>query len=306
MSNQKKEYIEYYYFWLNQYKYRLIKQKEEECYLKEREISKLIDKGFNQCNSCKFKVELNNDDFDWLDCPNIENCNLKSINDKISSFEHCSAGDFEKYLGWKKDVHNLMSSYTDGCSLIDDIINGEDIYGEDERFPKDFGVNIIGGDDVEIDDNGNIKSNIILNINFDIPIEIIVEQIRKIKSINLKKNKTIKKLNEDFCAYSTSIDVEYAIIKNLSTDEFNHKNTNSRLLGVAIWDIMHPQLDINNMTYSPEEYPKTVKAAIESLNERHPDYLEKLGYGNSEVSVFRRLYNRTCECIEKCEVLPMK
>ena len=77
-------------------------------------------------------------------------------------------------------------------------------------------------------------------------------------------------------------------------------------MGVAIWDIMHPQLDINNMTYSPEEYPKTVKAAIESLNERHPDYLEKLGYGNSEVSVFRRLYNRTCECIEKCEVLPMK
>ncbi len=297
MSNQKKEYIEYYYFWLNQYKYRLLNQKEEEHKLKGKEVYDVIAKECKARNCCEFKEKMGKDFFAWTDCPNFENCSLKDIMLKADYF---SIDDFEKKIGWKKDIFNPEDSYTDGCSLISDVIDSYNIYGEDERFPKDFGVNIIGGDDIEIDDNGNIKSNIILSINFDIPIEIILEQIRSIKNINLKESKTMKNLQESFCAYSTSIDVEYAIVKNLSTDEFNHKNTNSRLLGIAIWDIMHP------FTYPPEEYPKTVKAAIESLNEQCPDYLEKMGYGNSELSVFRRLYNRTCECIERCEVLPMK
>lgn len=60
----------------------------------------------------------------------------------------------KKRLDGKKDIFNPEDSYTDGCSLISDVIDGYNIYGEDERFPKDFGVNIIGGDDIEIDDNG--------------------------------------------------------------------------------------------------------------------------------------------------------
>lgn len=188
MSDQKREYIEYYYFWLNQYKYRLIRKREENG-SNERKYQSLMGDGYDMCDYCEFSEEMNKECFSVSDNKNKLRDRIKYLKDRVSSLEYCSMSSFEEFLGWKKDVYNLMNNYTDGCSLIENVINGEDIYGEDVRFPQDFGVNIIGGDDVEIDENGNIKSNIILNVNFDIPIEIIVEQIRKIKSINIKKIK---------------------------------------------------------------------------------------------------------------------
>ena len=138
-----------------------------------------------------------------------------------------------------------------------------------------------------------------IRINLDDDIEAILDGVRReydyIKRI---KGATDEKEHEDAVLYM--VDQQHhdaqAIFKahkkespNIPAKDFSHE---SRAVGLWLWD----QVEITKIT--------VVAKHIRKLKEI--PQVKRLGFAESEMSVLRRFYKRTKECIENAKVLPMK
>ena len=259
---EKRDYVRFYYFWIVQYRNRFLRLNNIEI---GRNGEVILD--VNRYN------EL--DDMPMQDIVNILS-----------------------YIGeWK---FNITGEEHNGEKIIIQLIENDNFYiGKFYNEVKIYdyhGFKMIGAKDISIDCNGNINSKLILEIDFNIPNNVIYSYLNKLKNIKFSEKPSFFELQNKF--FEKNYNMEYEMVKTFSGDTFNHKNFKSRALGIYIYDTLH-----NNIH---DKKCKTVKDSIELLSEDMPDALNILGYGDSELSVFRRLYRKTKECIEKCEVLPMK
>ena len=310
---EKRDYVHFYYFWICQYINRFEKQ---ELIKIDNKKNKLLNNFYiSYCKNCKNTYKIYKDIFHCnnenefiskykhhasIPCLCREECTYRDELNEIYKIRDNEQLQLQLYIGEWKD--SIIGKEYSGEEIIIQITDNENdcinqLYDEVERHGS-YGINLIGAKDISLDYQGNINSKLIIELDFSVPNDVNFAQLNALKNKKHDSIPTFFTLHHQFDLDEIDYDIEYEIVKTLSGDTFNHKNFKSRALGIYIYDTLH-----NNIH---DKKCKTVKDSIELLSEDMPDVLNILGYGDSELSVFRRLYRKTKECIEKCEVLPMK
>lgn len=312
-QERKKDYVRFYYFWITQYAGRFEILKKEEL---DKERKESLSKFFIEyCENCKnvHKI-INENEFIAKEkricfVPRLckEECIYADKLNKISEEQEYKYNEIELYSrGWRNPREGTLWS---GETIISGLTEGEDLEWllyDCEGRQGSYGVKLIGGNDITLDDQGKIKNKLIFEIDFSVPNNIIFAQLDALKNKKYTLIPTFLTIQNQLELNAEKYDIEYEMIKSLSGDKFNHNNFISRALGIYIWDSIHTTQWDDMPTTQNGGKCKDVKNSIELLLEKTPDILDTLGYSNSELTVFRRLYRKTKECIEKCEVLSMR
>lgn len=302
LERTAKEQLEFYGFWLWNYKYAFSHSPDPE-WLEileaNREFESLqnesyacdecgINETYKDCTSCGIKSRHDKDLFvekiyrPWLD----------QRNDELSSLDKRFSAD-----------HILMNAYNNAadCHKYLDFSKGYRLE------PLNLAVEIIKSDLEVMRENTSAKSNIVTaKIDFSLPLEIIIEDVSRIKkSIVWGDSFSHKKIENSHCiAYSDNINYEMilASLKKLSSISFNY-NHSARALGFWLWE------NVTNF----KKYI-SIPDAIANLTSGHEypeDILKALGFPESldpedAMRRYRRYHQRTVACIKEGEVLTLR
>lgn len=171
------------------------------------------------------------------------------------------------------------------------------------RRRSNFGISIVGFEDVILKENGSLAGTILASIDISAPLNILVQEIKRIKEASFTPPVSFSKVQSLLHYEKADYLLERKYIESRDGVSFSPDEDSPRVMGLWLYDV----LDVEKRYDSVSSAYKDLKT-----NERYfyceppKSILDVLGYAASEISVFRRLYRNTKRCIETCEVLSLK
>lgn len=186
-------------------------------------------------------------------------------------------------------------------SIFEAIVNN--YHMEVVRESSNYGVSLVGFEDVLVRENGSLAGTILASINISAPLNILTQEIKRIKDASFTQPVSFSIVQKFLHYEGTDYVLERKYIESRDGVSFSPDEDSPRIIGLWLYDVIDDkrQYDSVSSAYKDlknnEEYffcdpPRSI--------------LDILGYAASEPSVLRRIYRNTKKCIEACEVLSLK
>lgn len=335
------KWVDFYYFWKLQYFLRAhkLRVKEEKCrILKEvleitkdtkpipseryHEIYKELNKDKEE--KCILFHDQDIERFDkydifcWIDgyCTNVS-CPVRQ---KISTY--CNIlEDIDEYVN-KSVLNDIdLEWWEENEASSEEIITnlllgyGLDYFleeGKVTREQKNFGIQVIGTQDISIGKDGKLLGSLIVTIDLSTPLSFLQHEIKALKSYEFKHIPSFKEIEILTTHDSINYSLEKELISSSENIAFSTKDVNARAVGLWLYDVIDEEkrfssvIEAYNAMRDGIWYKDEIGDCEDSDMKKIQFPLSDLGYAVSDPSVFRRLYRNTKRCITNCEVLSLK
>ena len=189
-----------------------------------------------------------------------------------------------------------------------------------QRDSKKFGIDVIGSQDISLTQKGTLTGTLLISIDLSAPKSFLFHEIEQLKEMTFKAKPSYQELAMSVGYEDTNYPLEYALISAIDGVAFSPKDSKARALGLWLYDTIDVERRYTSVAEALSSFREGTWYKESAWSNRSQDFIEEevdpgwlysfplaaLGYANSEISVFRRLYRNTKKCIEACEVLSLK